>query len=220
MHHLDEADRQFQFQKRVIPSGSDPLWIFLRVCKHWRTIILSTPQLWSTFHLELSIWRHGDVAHLLAFLDTLLQRSKSAPLTLTILLSFGTANPGFTGKNGEPNASIPVRALLQKVMECQNRRKDVVFGAAAAYRARGGALPLPVAYTIRLGDMKVLKRSVIHNRLGSTSPGEHCMELGPCPQLETMRVIGSMDIVDRSSGSDERLATRTDSNYIPKLRDI
>ncbi len=77
------------------------------------------------------------------------------------------------------------------------------IGAAAAYRARGRALPLPVAYTIRLGDMKVLKRSVIHNRLGSTTPGEHCMELGPCPQLETMRVIGSMDIVDHSS--DERL---------------
>ncbi len=180
---LDEAEREFLFRNRVILGGRDSPWTFLLVCKYWRTVALSTPQVWSAFHLELYECRYTKVARLPTFVDAFLQRSKNAPLTLTILLPFESQiyDPA------EFDASVPVRTVLQKAMECQERWKDVVLGM----RVPEWAFHPPVDFTIRLGDMKILNRLVILNSLDWDVDGERRMDLGPCPQLETIKVTGS-----------------------------
>lgn len=203
---LDEAEREFLFRNRVILGGRDSPWTFLLVCKYWRTVALSTPQVWSAFHLELYECRYTKVARLPTFVDAFLQRSKNAPLTLTILLPFESQiyDPA------EFDASVPVRTVLQKAMECQERWKDVVLGM----RVPEWAFHPPVDFTIRLGDMKILNRLVILNSLDWDVDGERRMDLGPCPQLETIKVTGLMEVVDCSSS--EQLATRSD--YFSKHR--
>jgi hypothetical protein len=58
---------------------SGPIWVFGRVCRHWREVIQSFPKLWS--HITLSMGRTSIGA-----LKTILERSLHLPLTISVLM--------------------------------------------------------------------------------------------------------------------------------------
>jgi hypothetical protein len=58
---------------------SGPIWVFGRVCRHWREVIQSSPKLWS--HITLFMDRTSIRA-----LKTILERSFNLPLTISVLM--------------------------------------------------------------------------------------------------------------------------------------
>jgi len=162
---------------------------------------------------------YADAAHLPALLDTYLHRSKNVPLTLTILLpltfgSTGTPSPTKTITEEQDQAGV-VYALLQKTTESQKRWKDVVLGMIIIPRDPMDP-SAPVNFTIRLGEMKALNQLTIVESLGSVFPGSRRIVLGQCPQLETIKLVGPLEVIDAGS-SEQRVAQ---ADYFPKLRSI
>ncbi len=47
--------------------------------------------------------------------------------------------------------------------------------------------------------MGILNHLIILNRLGSSFPGSRSIELGPCSQLERIKLVGPVEVVDHNS---------------------
>ncbi|PPR04009.1 hypothetical protein CVT24_010502 [Panaeolus cyanescens] len=62
--------------------------LIARVCRTWRTVVLSTPRLWSTFEVEITGSPGGTVSaydlHIMSTMKHWLQRSKNYPLSVRV----------------------------------------------------------------------------------------------------------------------------------------
>ncbi|KAK7033570.1 hypothetical protein VNI00_012794 [Paramarasmius palmivorus] len=71
-------------------SSNDAPLLLTRICSSWRTIALSTPQLWT--NITYTVCRPSAIKTQLQRLETWLARSGAAPLSVVIFRSFFDAN--------------------------------------------------------------------------------------------------------------------------------
>ena len=92
---------------------TSPPWILGHICKSWRVAALSTPSLWTRFHLTVdkNISEHRVTYALLPAYTTILQRSSNYPLSFY----YKQENDG------------PATVILKIIFDCAERWEDVKF---------------------------------------------------------------------------------------------
>ncbi|KLO14979.1 hypothetical protein SCHPADRAFT_288040 [Schizopora paradoxa] len=84
----DTALADAVIEESNIPTHSMyPPWPMMLVCRQWRDIVISTPELWSTFIADFSGCSVSDMRHVPRMLDAHLRLSRSHPLTMSFYLA-------------------------------------------------------------------------------------------------------------------------------------
>ncbi|KAF5347172.1 hypothetical protein D9758_011059 [Tetrapyrgos nigripes] len=149
-----------------------------QVSKHWRSVSLSTPRLWSRLHLQI---RNEDTRYV-SLVETWLTRSDSCPLQLHILWS-------------DPEALIP-HPVLQAIVQHSDRWQRILLHlpstALASLAPIKGHLPILAELSLRSGDF--IRPSALD--IFETAPMLHSFESDqyyspldlslPCTQLSTV----------------------------------
>ncbi|KAL5478924.1 hypothetical protein ACEPAI_2211 [Sanghuangporus weigelae] len=113
----------------VTPSSTSAPLLPSWVCRRWRRICLSTPQLWTGINLQ-DLTRDGLYAVnrtvLLSLLDLWISRSGSCPISIrfsyTDLSDAGSGMMLFLPGPDDDSAYLrDIRALIQKLVSCQHR---------------------------------------------------------------------------------------------------
>ncbi|KAJ7145111.1 hypothetical protein C8R43DRAFT_550701 [Mycena crocata] len=77
-----------QCVKRDWSSGwnplGDPEWLLSKICRHWRTVALSIPQIWSKIYVASGTYLPNNPVALSPILLRQLERSAQAPLALSL----------------------------------------------------------------------------------------------------------------------------------------
>lgn len=68
----------------VFPN--DAPFLFTRICRHWRSVALSTPRLWSNLHLPMIPWQRTRSTSLFTQIPKWLSFSRSLPLSFSICI--------------------------------------------------------------------------------------------------------------------------------------
>ncbi|ESK89376.1 hypothetical protein Moror_16219 [Moniliophthora roreri MCA 2997] len=89
IHCLPEHSLDYHINRRNVSCSDAPL-LLTQVCSTWRTIAISTPQLWS--NITYTVCRPSAMKIQLRRLETWLARTGAAPLSVVVFRSFFDAN--------------------------------------------------------------------------------------------------------------------------------
>jgi hypothetical protein len=113
--------------RNAVMSSSEAPVLLGRICKSWRQISLSTPQLWSSLHIPIPeptyLMEHGrsKMFQRGAAVKDWLERSGSCPLSLSVI-SESTENP-----REQEESLFAARYFLLAIIDFSKRWKDVDF---------------------------------------------------------------------------------------------
>ncbi|KLO16476.1 hypothetical protein SCHPADRAFT_208921 [Schizopora paradoxa] len=180
--------------------SEDTLESFMTVCKTWHEVIMTTPALWATFSVILRMPEQSYAAHVSSMLDIHFQRSKAAPFTLFI---YGNILETL----GKENEHLAITTnMLKRVFTHQAHRLQAVYVTMTLMQQwdfpdlTNFTLPqmvpimAPTMLSVSLEDMPVLKSLLIYSYLPVSCP-EHRVQLAPHECLESMHIVGDVDII-------------------------
>jgi hypothetical protein len=185
--------------RNAVMSASEAPVLLGRICKSWRQISLSTPQLWSSLHIPIPdptyLMEHGrgKLLERGAAVKAWLERSGSCPLSLSVI-SESTEIPQVQGES-----LFAARYFLLAVIDFSKRWKAVDF-----------AIPFSVyqeyLFTLEKANVPVLEKIRFHC-LDEDSQAPLSVEtwhLGPMFQTPSLHDIALLYIDHSSSSLDLR----------------
>ncbi|KAL5525232.1 hypothetical protein ACEPAF_9101 [Sanghuangporus sanghuang] len=196
----------------VTPSSTSAPLLPSWVCRRWRRICLSTPQLWTGVNLQ-DLTREGLYAVnrtvLLSLLDLWIRRSRSCSISIrfsyTDLSDAGSGMMLFLpGPNDDSAYLRDIRALIQRLLSCQHRWRalDVTVLDLSTVE------PLLQAVSARPASPRLEYLSIATQYLGIF--GEiRTYNLQLASHLRTLRIMSPLIVPEGNGVQFERLSELT-----------
>jgi hypothetical protein len=107
-----------------VPKVLDPPLVLCQVCKHWRNIALSMPQLWSSLCVEMTSM---GCKPMLSLIEIWLSRSATRDLTLSILHPYVSRDPSGNLERRPYGRREDTNAVLSIFLQYFSRWKEVLL---------------------------------------------------------------------------------------------
>ncbi|KAF7290322.1 hypothetical protein HMN09_01290200 [Mycena chlorophos] len=160
------------------------------VCTHWRSVAISTSQLWTSLHISCADRCPDDIEALLALW---LARSGAAPLSFCFQSAFlstsGYLDLGDDGYDGRWTKSILDEALFNAVLAHSERWSSAIIATPLSYFARVGERALPLLESIDIRSTQDAKRhEQFMNITAATAPQLHHMSFSIRVAVESVEL--------------------------------
>ncbi|KAJ3985365.1 hypothetical protein F5890DRAFT_1510802 [Lentinula detonsa] len=209
-------------------------WTFGQVCKHWRSIVLGCPRLWSSLSLDLSRIEHANPAKeqeveykAVSLLSHYLRRSKDCPLTIAVrstrpmhpIVSLICAH---SSRWSDVLLSLPAEGfrLLSTIKGCLPNLKTLHLRNTGSLENIWNVIPVidafeyaPSLYMIRAYEIPKIATKLLLPWAQIT----HCMNNFPNGEVLYRDTLNRENIEVLSKGVKLRHATLLCSGYGPSL---